>query len=78
MSQVTEAVILSAARTPIGKFQGALSSIPAARLGAVAVEVDIVGEGRGAVEATGRGDALDEPGQARSGDVQGRPGALRP
>ena len=41
MSQVTEAVILSAARTPIGKFQGALSSIPAARLGAVAVEAAI-------------------------------------
>jgi len=41
LSQVTEAVILSAARTPIGKFQGALSSIPAARLGAVAVEAAI-------------------------------------
>jgi len=41
LSQVTEAVILSAARTPIGKFQGALCSIPAARLGAVAVEAAI-------------------------------------
>ena len=37
MSKDREAVILSAARTPIGKFQGALSGIPATRLGAVAV-----------------------------------------
>ncbi len=33
----TEAVILSAVRTPMGKFQGSLSSIPAPRLGAIAV-----------------------------------------
>ena len=32
-----EAVIVAAARTPIGKFQGALQSFPAPRLGAVAV-----------------------------------------
>jgi acetyl-CoA C-acetyltransferase len=32
-----ETVILSAARTPIGRFQGGLSSIPAPRLGSVAV-----------------------------------------
>ena len=31
------AVILSAARTPVGKLQGALSSIPAAQLGATAI-----------------------------------------
>jgi len=31
-------VILSAVRTPIGKFLGALSSIPATRLGAIAVQ----------------------------------------
>ena len=37
----TEAVILSAARTPIGRFQGALSSFPAPMLGALR------GEGRG-------------------------------
>jgi acetyl-CoA C-acetyltransferase len=34
---VTDAVILSAVRTPIGKFLGELSSVPAPRLGAVAV-----------------------------------------
>lgn len=38
MSKENEAVILSAARTPIGKFQGALSSVPAPKLGAIAVE----------------------------------------
>jgi acetyl-CoA C-acetyltransferase len=32
-----DAVILSAVRTPMGRFQGSLSSIPAPRLGAVAV-----------------------------------------
>lgn len=38
MSKENEAVILSAARTAIGKFQGGLSSIPAVKLGAVAVK----------------------------------------
>lgn len=33
-----EAFILSAARTPMGRFQGALSSLPAPRLGAIAVK----------------------------------------
>jgi acetyl-CoA C-acetyltransferase len=41
VSRDTDAVILSAARTPIGKFQGALSSIPATKLGAVAVEAAV-------------------------------------
>jgi len=38
MSKENEAVILSAARTPIGKFQGTLSSVPATKLGAIAVQ----------------------------------------
>jgi acetyl-CoA C-acetyltransferase len=42
---VTEVVILSAARTPIGKFGGALSTVPATDLGAVAI--------RAAVERSG-------------------------
>lgn len=42
---VNEVVILSATRTPLGAFQGALASIPAPRLGAVAI--------RGAVERAG-------------------------
>ena len=38
MAKDTDAVILSAARTPIGKFQGSLSSVPATQLGAIAVK----------------------------------------
>ena len=41
MSKETEAVILSAVRTPIGKFQGALSSISATKLGAIAVKAAV-------------------------------------
>src|SRR5512138_711512 len=36
-----DAVILSAARTPIGRFQGALSSLPATQLGAIAVKAAV-------------------------------------
>ena len=35
---IREVVIVSAARTPIGSFLGGLSSIPAPRLGAVAIK----------------------------------------
>jgi len=38
MTKETEAVILSAVRTPIGKFQGALSSVPATKLGAIVIQ----------------------------------------
>lgn len=41
MSSEREALILSAARTPIGRFQGALSSVSAARLGAAAVRAAV-------------------------------------
>ena len=41
MSKETEAVILSAIRTPIGKFQGALSGLTATKLGAVAVKAAV-------------------------------------
>src|SRR5688500_8909112 len=41
MAKETEAVILSAARTPIGKFQGSLSSVPATDLGALAVKAAV-------------------------------------
>ena len=36
-----EAVILSAARTPSGRFQGSLSSLPAPRLGAIVVKAAV-------------------------------------
>ena len=32
-----EVVILSACRTPVGRFLGSLSSVPATRLGAIAI-----------------------------------------
>ncbi len=38
MSKENEAVILSAARTAIGKFQGGLSGVPAVKLGAAAIQ----------------------------------------
>jgi len=41
MSKDNEAVILSAARTPVGKFQGVLSSVPATELGAIAVKAAV-------------------------------------
>lgn len=41
MNKETEAVILSAARTPVGKFQGVLSGIPATKLGAIAVKAAV-------------------------------------
>src|SRR5437763_15302369 len=36
--KVQEVVIVGAARTPIGAFQGSLASLPAPRLGAVAIK----------------------------------------
>jgi acetyl-CoA C-acetyltransferase len=41
MPKETEAVILSAVRTPIGKFQGALSGLPAPKLGAIVIQAAI-------------------------------------
>lgn len=40
-----EVVILSAVRTPIGRFQGGLSSIPATRLGAIAIKEAVARSG---------------------------------
>lgn len=60
MSKETEAIILSAARTPIGKFQGALSAMPATQLGAVAV--------KSAVERAGL-ENLDEIDEVLMGHV---------
>jgi acetyl-CoA C-acetyltransferase len=41
MSKENEAVILSAVRTAVGRFQGTLSGIPAVKLGAVAVKAAV-------------------------------------
>ena len=40
-----DAVIVAAARTPIGAFQGALAALPASRLGAVAIKAALVQAG---------------------------------
>src|SRR3977135_4348874 len=53
MSEIKEAVIISAVRTPVGKFLGALKSLKATELGAIAV--------REAVKRAGAGPAdVDE------------------
>ena len=50
---VAESVIVSIARTPIGSFQGALSSVPTVRLGAVVI--------KSALERAGiKGSEVDE------------------
>ncbi len=41
MSRETEAVILSAVRTPVGRFQGGLASLPAVQLGAIAIKAAV-------------------------------------
>jgi acetyl-CoA C-acetyltransferase len=41
MKQGNDVVILSAARTAIGKFQGALSAVPATQLGAIAIKAAV-------------------------------------
>ena len=48
-------VILSAVRTPIGRFQGSLSGIPAPRLGAVAIKAALE---RAKVENAGELDEI--------------------
>ena len=45
-----EVVIVSAARTPVGSFLGALSALPAARLGEVAIRAALERAGVGAAE----------------------------
>lgn len=52
----TQPVILSAARTPTGRFQGALSSIPAPRLGALVVHAAL--ERAGGIDPAGVHEVL--------------------
>jgi acetyl-CoA C-acetyltransferase len=47
-----EIVILSATRTPLGSFQGALASVPAARLGAAAIQGAVAQAGVGPADIT--------------------------
>ena len=70
MSKENEAVILSAVRTPIGKFQGSLSSIPATQLGAIAVKaaVERAGINAGEIEEVIMGNVV----QAGEGQAPAR------
>src|SRR5271169_7667 len=67
-------VILSAARTPLGSFQGSLSGIPAPRLGAAAIRgaVDRAGVGASDVTDVVMGNVL----QAGLGQAPARQAAL--
>jgi acetyl-CoA C-acetyltransferase len=77
-----DAVILSAARTPIGKFQGSLSSVPATQLGAIAVKaaVERAGINPGDIEEVIMGNVVQAgEGQAparQSGILSGIPATV--
>jgi acetyl-CoA C-acetyltransferase len=49
---MTDVVILSAVRTPIGNFQGALASVPAPRLGAIAIREAVARAGVASSDVT--------------------------
>ncbi len=74
MSNERKAVILSAARTPIGKFQGGLSAIPAVKLGAAAVQaaVERAGVDPKEIEEVLMGQVV----QAGSGQASARQAAI--
>jgi acetyl-CoA C-acetyltransferase len=74
MSEKQEAVILSAARTAIGKFQGGLSNVPAVRLGAAAIQaaVDRAGIDPKEIEEVLMGQVV----QAGSGQSPARQAAI--
>ena len=71
---MNEVYILSAARTPIGKFGGGLSTVPATRLGAVAIRAAVERSGidPGRVDEAIMGQVL----QAGAGQAPARQAAL--
>ena len=71
---MNDAFIISAARTPIGKFGGGLSSVPATRLGAVAIReaVDRAGVDGASVDEVFMGQVI----QAGAGQAPARQAAL--
>lgn len=74
MSKENEAVILSAARTAVGKFQGGLSSMPATKLGAVALKsaVERAGVDPNDIEEVLMGNVI----QAGNGQAPARQAAI--
>jgi len=75
MSKEREAVIVSAARTPIGRFQGTLSSVPASDLGAVAIKaaVERAGIDSGSINEVLMGNVV----QAGQGQAPARQAAIK-
>jgi len=75
MTKETEAVILSAARTPTGKFQGSLSGVPATELGAMAIKaaVDRAGIDPNKIEEVLMGNVV----QAGEGQAPARQSGIR-
>ena len=67
----SDPVILSAARTPMGRFQGSLSGIPAPKLGAIVVRAAVERAGIGAAVAGVLGKDRVAPGR-KDGDAGGR------
>ena len=75
MVGVSDVFILSAARTPIGKFGGGLSTVPATELGAAAIRaaVERAGVARERVDEVFMGQVI----QAGAGQAPARQAALR-
>ena len=79
---MSDVFILSAARTPIGKFGGGLSTVPATELGAIAIRAAVERAGiaperideaiMGQVIQAGAGQAPGPPGGAEAGLPNGR------
>ncbi len=74
MSKENEAVILSAVRTAVGRFQGGLSSIPAVHLGAAAIQaaVERAGVATNDIEEVLMGNVI----QAGNGQAPARQAAI--
>ena len=68
---MSDIVIVSAARTPVGSFNGALSSLPAAALGSIAIKAALerAGVAPGEVDEVILGHVL----QAAAGQGPARP-----
>ncbi|MFQ5814305.1 MAG: acetyl-CoA C-acetyltransferase [Anaerolineae bacterium] len=75
MSNEREVVIVSAARTPIGRFQGTLSNVPASELGAVAIKaaVERAGIDPGSISEVLMGNVV----QAGQGQAPARQAAIK-
>ena len=75
MFERTQPVICAGARTPIGRFGGALASLPAVELGgrAIAAALERAGTDPGAVEHVIMGHVL----QAGQGQITARQAAVR-